>query len=252
MMLISPNKKRQAVTQQSATKKKPQLPNQEVFNDEANVIERTQSRKVFEPECLREMSIRHKEGHVHSRRYKENIIKMIQRRRPGQFELNTVEDTKKLVYLLGNAAADESMEVKSSLMIDEEIELRDGEFSRSQSSIHTLDLIDNSGQSSSLSMVAKNSLVQITKNPGSGQSVNKSGSNPPSKSQNSGNKLVSGGQNTFLSEEEFNDYYEYSEDDEEIFPFIDPHLAKERHGPDSHKRISPQPIESSQEAVNSE
>lgn len=61
------------------------------------------------------------------------------------------------------------MDVKSSLMIDEDIELRDGEFSRSQSSIHTLDLIDNSAQSSSLSMANKAAQKQNnSKNQGSG------------------------------------------------------------------------------------
>jgi hypothetical protein len=112
------------------------------------------------------------------------------------------------------------MDVKSSLNIEEDIELRDNEFSRSQSSIHTLDLIDNSQQSSSLSMMAKNPQM-LAMQQKSGQSVNKSGSNPPSKGSNKVTPPL--GQHTFLSEEEFHDYYEYSEDDdEEIFPFIDP------------------------------
>ncbi|TNV85903.1 hypothetical protein FGO68_gene4764 [Halteria grandinella] len=225
MMLISPNKKRQTVS----SKKKGARGQQVLFNDEANVIERTDSCKVLDSDTVKALTEQRiqRESHVHTRKYKENLIKMIQRRKPNTFELTTIEDAKKIVYLLGTNA-DDSLDVKSSLNIDEEIELRDGEFSRSQSSIHTLDLIDNSAQSSSLSMVAKaqqqQQQQQMQKNQGSGQSVNKSGnSNPHSKSSKQG---ASGGAHTFLSEEEFNDYYEYSEDeDEEIFPFIDTQQA---------------------------
>lgn len=80
MMLISPNKKRQAVTSSAShSKKKGARTAIVAFNDEANVIERTESYKMLAGECINEVheQRKEKEAHVHSRKYRENLIKMI-------------------------------------------------------------------------------------------------------------------------------------------------------------------------------
>ena len=75
---------------------------------------------------------------------------MVQSKKRGVFKLNTVEDANKIQIILGGD--DTIADVKDDLGFDDDLELNDcdlvfSEFSRSQSSIHTFHLIDESSQS---------------------------------------------------------------------------------------------------------
>lgn len=112
------------------------------FHDEANVIERTQSRKIFSEFEADEVMRHVQRSNAQTERYRLNVQKMWEKRdRKGVVEILIKEEAqRKGMQIIVDS--EDSSDVKSSLMIDEEIELREGEFSRSQSSIHTLDLVD--------------------------------------------------------------------------------------------------------------
>ena len=63
------------------------------FNDEANMIERTESRRIFDYETTKELAMtwHERQSHAHTHRYKENIAKMRQRRKRGVIEICAVE-----------------------------------------------------------------------------------------------------------------------------------------------------------------
>ena len=70
---------------------------------------------------------------------------MVQSKKRGVFKLHTVEDANKIQIILGGD--DTIVDVKDDLGFDDDLELNDCEFSRSQSSIRTFHLIDESSQS---------------------------------------------------------------------------------------------------------
>jgi hypothetical protein len=111
-------------------------------NDEANMIERTESRKMFpdEADFQRELELQKQErtNLAHSWRYKENNKKRIEQQRRQNIkvvEIRISEDH------LGD---DEELKLKSVIEIEEDsVLLREGDISQSNSSsMYTFDLID--------------------------------------------------------------------------------------------------------------
>ena len=108
------------------------------FNDEANMIERMESRKVLDYDTLREitLSIQERRAHAHSQRCRENVVKMHRiRRRSGRYIEFAIEEDQ------------EQGEFKSVSILEASGILKDVDVSRS--STCTYDLIDQSVSSNS-------------------------------------------------------------------------------------------------------
>lgn len=147
------------------------------------------------------------------------------KRKKGVIEINIEDD---------HRGDEQDFKSVSILDVDgEQSILKEGEISQSQSSTYTYDLIDQSVHSSSNSRQQNNLRIQ-------GQSSAKSNKGHKKEEKKSARTLQ---KTTPISEDEYNDLYEYSDDDEdeeeeddEIYPFED------SQGTDNQLPIIPSPI----------
>ena len=121
------------------------------------MIERTDSLKMIDPDTVKDMRVAQMErqNHVYSQKYQQNVQLQITSLKKGPVELVINEEAS--VY------DDIEEEIKS--IIDDESAIKDEDYIHSQTSSYTFDLVDQSGQSSSLQSLSKlnTALAQIAK-----------------------------------------------------------------------------------------
>lgn len=121
------------------------------------MIERTDSLKMIDPDTVKDMRVAQleRQNHVYSQKYQQNVQLQITSLKKGPVELVINEEAS--VY------DDIEEEIKS--IIDDESAIKDEDYIHSQTSSYTFDLVDQSGQSSSLQSLSKlnTALAQIAK-----------------------------------------------------------------------------------------
>ena len=121
------------------------------------MIERTDSLKMIDPDTVKDMRVAQleRQNHVYSQKYQQNVQLQITSLKKGPVELVINEEAS--VY------DDIEEEIKS--IIDDESAIKDEDYIHSQTSSYTFDLVDKSGQSSSLQSLSKlnTALAQIAK-----------------------------------------------------------------------------------------